>query len=69
MEEQWYVVYVDRISGNELTSQTLDSKEAALLHASELNRNRDTVFLRITGPDDAVIDRATVFFWIERNPG
>ena len=68
MEEQWYVVYVDRISGNELTSQTLDSKEAALLHASELNRNRDTV-LRITGPDDAVIDRASIFDWIEKNAG
>ena len=66
MEGQWYVVYVDRISGDELTSRTLDSREAALLHASELNRNRDTV-LRIIGPDAAVIDRASIFDWIEKN--
>ena len=25
MEEQWNVIYVDRISGRELTSRTLDS--------------------------------------------
>jgi hypothetical protein len=49
MEEQWNVVYVDRISGRELTSRTLDSREAAFPHASDLNRNHDEV-LRITGP-------------------
>lgn len=64
--EQWNVIYADRISGRELTSRTLDSREAALLHASELNRDRDEV-LRITGPDGAVIDRATIFDWIEKN--
>ena len=66
MEEQWNVIYVDRISGRELTSRTLDSREAALLHASDLNRNHDEV-LRITGPDGAVIERATIFDWIEKN--
>ena len=66
MEEQWNVIYVDRISGRELTSRTLDSREAALLHAGDLNRNHDEV-LRITGPDGAVIDRASIFEWIEKN--
>jgi hypothetical protein len=66
MEEQWNVIYVDRISRRELTSRTLDSREAALLHASDLNRNHDEV-LRITGPDGAVIDRASIFEWIEKN--
>ena len=66
MEEQWNVIYVDRISGRELTSRTLDSREAALLHASDLNRNRDEV-LRITGPDGVWIDRASIFDWIEKN--
>ena len=66
MEEQWNVIYVDRMSDRELTSRTLDSKEAALLHASELNLHRNEV-LRITGPDDAVIDRATIFEWLEKN--
>jgi hypothetical protein len=60
------VIYVDRISGRELTSRTLDSREAALLHASDLNRNRDEV-LRITGPGVDVIDRASIFEWIEKN--
>jgi hypothetical protein len=64
MEEQWNVIYVDRISGRELTSRTLDSREAAFLHASELNRNHDEV-LRIT--DGSVIDRASIFEWIEKN--
>ena len=59
MEEQWNVIYVDRI-------RTLDSREAAFLHASDLNRNHDEV-LRITGPDGAVIDRASIFEWIEKN--
>jgi hypothetical protein len=27
MEEQWNVIYVDRISGRELTSGTLDSRK------------------------------------------
>ena len=66
MEEQWNVIYVDRVSGRELTSRTLDSREAALLHASDLNRNHDEV-LRITGPDGAVIDRASIFEWLEKN--
>ena len=66
MEEQWNVVYVDRISGRELTSRILDSREAALLHASDLNRNRDEV-LRITGPGGVVISRASIFDWIEKN--
>ena len=66
MEEQWNVIYVDRVSGRELTSRTLDSREAALLHASDLNRNRDEV-LRITGPCGVVISRASVFDWIEKN--
>ena len=66
MEEQWNVIYVDRISGRELTSRTLDSREAALLHASDLNRNHDEV-LRITGPNGAVLDRASIFEWIEKN--
>ena len=35
MEEQWCVVYVDRISGGEVTSPTFASREAALLHASD----------------------------------
>ena len=60
------MIYVDRISGRELTSRTLDSREAALLHASDLNRNRDEV-LRITGPEVDVIDRASIFEWIEKN--
>ena len=42
MEEQWNVIYVDRLSGSELTSRTLDSREAAFLHASELNRTTMT---------------------------
>jgi hypothetical protein len=67
MEEQWNVIYVDRISGRELTSRTLDSREAAFLHARDLNRNRDEV-LRITGPDGAVINRSGIFEWIEKNP-
>jgi hypothetical protein len=54
MEEQWNVIYVDRISRRELTSRTLDSREAALLHASDLNRNHDEV-LRITRPDGAAL--------------
>ena len=66
MEEQWNVIYVDRVSGRELTSRALDSREAALLHASDLNRNRDEV-LRITGPGGVVIDRASIFDWIEKN--
>jgi hypothetical protein len=66
MEEQWNVIYVDRVSGRELTSRTLDSREAALLHASDLNRNRDEV-LRITGPGGVVISRASIFDWIEKN--
>jgi hypothetical protein len=66
MEERWNVIYVDRISDRELTSRTLDSKEAAFLRASELNRNHDEV-LRITGPDGVVIDRASIFEWIEKN--
>jgi hypothetical protein len=66
MDEQWNVIYVDRISGRELTSRTLDSKEAAFLHASDLNRNHDEV-LRMTGPDGVVIDRASIFGWIEKN--
>jgi hypothetical protein len=66
MEEQWNVIYVDRISGRELSSRTLDSQEAAFLHAGDLNRNHDEV-LRITGPDGAVIDRASIFEWIEKN--
>ena len=66
MDEQWNVIYVDRVSGREVTSRTLDSREAALLHASDLNRKSDEV-LRITGPDGAVIDRASIFEWIEKN--
>jgi hypothetical protein len=66
MEEQWNVIYIDRVSGRELTSRTLDSREAALLHASDLNRNRDEV-LRITGPGGVVISRASIFDWIEKN--
>jgi hypothetical protein len=66
MEEQWNVIYVDRVSGRELTSRTLDSRETALLHASDLNRNRDEV-LRITGPSGVVISRASIFDWIEKN--
>jgi hypothetical protein len=66
MEEQWNVIYVDRVSGRELISRTLDSREAALLHASDLNRNHDEV-LRIVGPDGAVIDRASIFEWLEKN--
>ena len=66
MEEQWNVIYVDRVSGRELTSRTLDSREAALLHASDLNRNRDEV-LRIIGPGGVVISRASIFDWIEKN--
>ena len=66
MEEQWNVIYVDRLSGSELTSRTLDSREAALLHANDLNRNHDEV-LRITGPGGVVISRASIFDWIEKN--
>jgi hypothetical protein len=66
MEEQSNVIYVDRVSGRELTSRTLDSREAALLHASDLNRNHDEV-LRITGPGGVVISRASIFDWIEKN--
>jgi hypothetical protein len=66
MEEQWNVIYVDRVSDRELTSRTLDSREAALLHASDLNRNRDEV-LRIIGPGGVVISRASIFDWIEKN--
>ena len=66
MEEQWNVIYVDRISGRELTSRTLDSREAALLHASDLNREHHEV-LRITGPDRVVISRASIFDWIAKN--
>ena len=66
MEEQWNVMDVDRLSGSELTSRTLDSREAAFLHASELNRNHDEV-LRITGPGGVVVTRASIFEWIEKN--
>jgi hypothetical protein len=66
MEEQWNVIYVDRISRRELTSRTLDSREAALLHASDLNRNHDEV-LRIIGPNGAAVDRETIFEWIQKN--
>ena len=67
MEEEWNVIYVDRISNREITSRTLDSREAALLHAGDLNREHHDV-LRITGPNGAVIDRAQIFDWIEKNP-
>jgi hypothetical protein len=51
MEEQWNVIYVD-ISNREMTSRTLDSRESARLHASDLNRDHHEV-LRLTGPDGA----------------
>jgi hypothetical protein len=66
MEDKWNVIYVDRISNREMTSRTLDSREAALLHAGDLNRERHDV-LRITGPNAIVIDRAQIFDWIEKN--
>jgi hypothetical protein len=65
MQEPWNVLYVNRISGRELTSRTLDDREP-LCSASDLNRDHDEV-LRISGPDGAVIDRASIFEWIEKN--
>jgi hypothetical protein len=66
MEEQWNVIYVDRISNCEMTSRTLESRETALLHASDLNRDHHEV-LRLTGPDGVRIERASIFDWISKN--
>jgi hypothetical protein len=65
MEEQWNVIYVD-ISNREMTSRTLDSRESARLHASDLNRDHHEV-LRLTGPDGVRIERACIFDWIGKN--
>jgi hypothetical protein len=65
MEEQWNVIYVD-ISNREMTSRTLDSRESARLHASDLNRDHHEV-LRLTGPDGVRIERASIFDWIGKN--
>jgi hypothetical protein len=66
MEEQWNVIYIDRISNREMTSRTLDSREMALLHASDLNRDHHEV-LRLIGPDGVRIERASIFDWITKN--
>ena len=68
MEEQWNVIYVDRISDREPDLPDARAKAGKPLSFTPATStaNHDEV-LRIIGPGGVVISRASIFDWIEKN--